>query len=72
MKIRLIAGRTVEVTNISDIPFEITCGGKLYLFPKRKTVRITVPKEGALVIENCYIGLKQKLSIPYEYWSTVL
>lgn len=71
LKVRLISGRTVEVTNISDIPFEITCGGKLYLFPTRKTVRITVPKEGALVVENCFVGLNRKLTIPFELWSTL-
>ena len=72
LKVRLISGRTVEVTNISDIPYKITCGGKLYLFPTRKTVRITVPKEGTLVVENCFVGLNQKLNIPYNVWSSVL
>lgn len=72
LKIRRINEKTIEVTNISDIPFEITNGGKLYLFPCRKTVRIGIPKEGALVVENCYVGLNKKLDIPYEYWSTVL
>ena len=72
LKVRLISGRNVEVTNISDIPYKITCGGKLYLFPTRKTVRITVPKEGTLVVENCFVGLNQKLNIPYNVWSSVL
>jgi predicted metal-dependent phosphoesterase TrpH len=72
LKIRRIGERTIEVTNISDIPFEMTNGGKLYLFPCHKTVRIGIPKEGALVFENCFVGMKQKLSIPFEYWSSVL
>ena len=72
LKIRRINEKTIEVTNISDIPFKITNGGKLDLFSCRKTVRIGIPKEGALVVENCYVGLNKKLDIPYEYWSTVL
>ena len=72
LKIRRIGERTIEVTNISDIPFEMTNGGKLYLFPSRKTVRIGIPKEGALVFENCFVGMKQKLTIPFEWWSSIL
>ena len=72
LKIRRINEKTIEVTNISDIPFEITNGGKLYLFPCRKTVRIGIPKEGALVVENCFVGMKQKLTIPFEWWSSIL
>ena len=72
LKIRRINDKTIEVTNISDIPYEMTNGGKLYLFPCRKTVRIGIPKEGALVFENCFVGMHQKLSIPFEDWSSVL
>lgn len=72
LKIRRINAGTIEVTNISDIPYEMTNGGKLYLFPCRKTVRIGIPKEGTLVFENCFVGMKQKLSIPFEWWSSVL
>ncbi len=72
LQIRVIKPGTVEITNISDIPYEMTNGGKLYLFPARKTVRISVPKDGAMVFENCFVGLNQKLTIPFEYWSMVL
>ena len=72
LKIRRVNAGTIEVTNISDIPFEMTNGGKLYLFPCRKTVRIGIPKEGALVFENCFVGMKQKLNIPFEWWSSIL
>jgi len=72
LKIRRINDKTIEVTNISDIPFEITNGGKLYLFPCRKTVRIGIPKEGTLVFENCFVGMHQKLSIPFEWWRSIL
>lgn len=72
LKIRRINAKTIEVTNISDIPYEITNGGKLYMFPCRKTVRIGVPKEGALVFENCFVGMNQKLSIQFEHWNSVL
>ena len=71
LKIRRINEKTIEVTNISDIPYEMTNGGKLYLFPCRKTVRIGIPKEGALVFENCFVGMNKKLNIPYEVWSSV-
>lgn len=69
LQIRVINGRTVEITNISDIPYEMTNSGKLYYFPARKTVRFTVPKEGDMVFENCFVGLNQKLTIPDHYWS---
>lgn len=72
LKVRRINEKTIEVTNISDIPFEITNGGKLYLFPCRKTVRMGIPKEGALVVENCFVGMNQKLTIPFEWWSSIL
>lgn len=72
LKIRRINAKTIEVTNISDIPYEMTNGGKLYMFPCRKTVRIGVPKEGALVFENCFVGMNQKLSIQFEHWNSVL
>jgi hypothetical protein len=72
LKIRKVKEGTIEVTNISDIPFEMTNNGKLYIFPCRKTVRIGVPKEGALVFENCFVGMKQKLTIPFEDWSSIL
>ena len=72
LKIRKIKEGTIEVTNISDIPFEITNNGKLYLFPCRKTVRMGIPKEGALVFENCFVGMNQKLNIPFEWWNSIL
>jgi hypothetical protein len=72
LKIRRINDGTIEVTNTSDIPYEMTNGGKLYLFPCHKTVRIGIPKEGALVFENCFVGMKQKLTIPFEWWSSIL
>ncbi len=72
LKIRIINEKTAEVTNISDIPYEMTNNGSLYLFPARKTAQITIPKDGSLVFENCFTGFKAKLTIPYEYWTSVL
>jgi predicted metal-dependent phosphoesterase TrpH len=69
LQIRIVRGTTVEITNISDIPYEITCNGAHYIFPARKTVRMTVPKEGDMVFENCFVGMNQKLTIPEHYWS---
>ena len=72
LKIRRINNGTIEVTNVSDIPFEITNGGKLYLFPCRKTVRIGIPNGGEIVVKNCFVGMNQNLTIPFEGWSSVL
>lgn len=69
LQIRIVRGTTVEITNISDIPYEITCNGAHYIFPARKTVRMNVPKEGDMVFENCFVGMNQKLTIPEHYWS---
>ena len=72
LKIRRINNGSIEVTNVSDIPFEITNGGKLYLFPCRKTVRIGIPKGGEIVVKNCFVGMNQNLTIPFEGWSSIL
>ncbi len=72
LKIRHIDESTIEVMNISDIPFEITNSGNLYLFPCRKTVRINIPKEGVLVVENCFVGMNKKLNIPFDAWFNVV
>ena len=69
LQIRIINGQTVEITNISDIPYEMTNSGKLYYFPARKTVRVSIPKEGDMVFENCFVGMNQKLTIPEHYWT---
>ena len=69
LQIRIVNAKTVEITNISDIPYEMTNNGNLYLFPARKTVRMSIPKEGDMVFENCYVGMNQKLTIPDHYWS---
>ncbi len=68
LQIRIINGKTAEVTNISDIPYEMTNNGSLYLFPARKTVQFSIPSEGAFVFENCFTGFKTKLSIPEDVW----
>ncbi len=69
LKIRIINGKKAEVTNLSDIPYEMTNGGNLYLFPARKTVRVTIPSEGSLIFGNCLTGFNKSLEIPYEAWS---
>ncbi len=64
LQVRAINEKTAEVTNISDIPYEMTSNGSLYFFPARKTVRISIPKEGVMVLENCFVGMNRKLEIP--------
>ncbi len=72
LHIRIINGKTAEVTNISDIPYEMTNNGKIYSFPARKTVQFPVPSSGSLVFKNCFVGFKENLSIPYEYWRSLI
>ncbi len=72
LKIRIINGKTAEITNISDIPYEMTNNGILYIFPARKTVQISIPTTGSLVFKNCFTGFRENLSIPYEYWNEIL
>lgn len=72
LKIRYIDENTIEVKNISDIPYRITNNGHLFIFPSLKTLRINIPKDGVLVVENCFIGKNKKLNISYKDWFTAL
>ena len=65
LKIRRINDGTIEVTNTSDIPYEMTNGGKLYLFPCHKTVRIGIPKEGI----SCLDTIPTERTSPKRYTS---
>lgn len=57
-------GNTVEVANVSDIPFTATSGGNTYYFPAGKTVRIGIPKDNALfTVTNCYTGKNKNLTV---------
>ncbi len=57
LQVRMINEKTAEITNISDIAYEMTNGGRLFIFPARKTVRITIPEGGNLVVRNCFVGM---------------
>ncbi len=72
LKIRVINEKTVEITNISDIPYEMTNNGSLYLFPARKTVQVSIPSGGTLVFRNCFTGLNRNLTITYDCWRPLL
>lgn len=65
LQLRKIGDRWIEVTNNSDIPYEVTNNGDLYIFPAKKVVLIGIPKEGSFVVENCFIGKNQKLSLAF-------
>ena len=54
LKTRAVGDR-LEVTNVSDITYQMTQGDVLYIFPAGKTVIITKP-EGELTVRNCLCG----------------
>ncbi len=68
LQIRPVTENTVEVSNISDIPFRITGDdGNLYLFPAKKTILLSKKLKTTLfTVTNCHIGMDQKLTIPVE------
>lgn len=61
LKVRRIGDSRLEVTNISDITYKMTCGTDLYIFPAGKTAMIPVPS-GELTVENCLWGHNKKLT----------
>ncbi|MDR0558736.1 MAG: PHP domain-containing protein [Prevotellaceae bacterium] len=64
LKIKLInpEKRKVEITNISDISYRMTCGDKLYVFPAGKAIQIEIPKEGKVTVTNCFTGMNEHLA----------
>ncbi|WP_241159966.1 CehA/McbA family metallohydrolase [Parabacteroides sp. ZJ-118] len=65
LSVRPIGDNRLEVTNRSDLSFEMTGGGALYRFPARKVVLIDRPKTTAFTVENCLTGNKKlTLSFP--------
>ncbi len=72
LKVRVINEKKAEITNTSDIPYQMTCNGALYLIPARKTIRLTIPTTGSITFRNCFTAMNKNLTIPYEYWSTLL
>lgn len=64
LQIRLIDDKYVEVTNNSDITYRATGGGKAYLFPAGKTVRMAIPSaDTAFTVQNCHTGKDSKLVV---------
>ncbi len=64
LKVNKINDKIVEVTNISDIAYEMTNNGRIFYFPARRTVRIPASLTGKVVFKNCYVGLHQNLTLP--------
>ncbi len=64
LQVRMINEKFAEVTNISDIQYEMSNNGSLYIFPARKTVRIPATLTGDLIFKNCFTGLHQNLTLP--------
>lgn len=64
LKIRRINDTTIEVTNISDIPYKMSNGTTLYVFPAGKSVIMKTPIEG-LIVTNCLWGHGKQLEYSF-------
>ncbi len=65
LKIRPVAEKLLEITNVSDISFQmIDNNGKLYIFPAQKTILMEKPQAETLTVTNCHTGLNKKMTIP--------
>ncbi|MDL2221685.1 PHP domain-containing protein, partial [Parabacteroides sp. OttesenSCG-928-N08] len=60
LQVRKATGTLLEVTNKSDIPFQATCDGKLYLFPARQTTRMNMPASDTMTLLNCHTGMETR------------
>lgn len=65
-KIRDINGKAYEITNTSSITYRMTAGGKLFIFPAGKTYAFRKPEAELLVVENCFVGTSEKLTISLD------
>ncbi len=72
LKLNFINANTVEITNVSDISYAMTNGVNINYLPAGKTTRVSIPREGDLVFQNCYVGMHKKLTVPYESWSKLI
>ncbi len=64
IEVNIISDNTVLVTNLSDIPFQITGEGKLYILPGGKTIKMALPSSHTTyTIENCFVGQDKKLTV---------
>ncbi|MEG1544732.1 MAG: phosphotransferase [Tannerellaceae bacterium] len=68
LKIKMIneKERLVEITNISDIPFNIVCNQKLLIIPAGKTISTQLPQSAQASVTNCFTGSNEclKLALP--------
>ncbi len=65
LKVRRLTSGSMEVTNVSDITYEMVHDGRLYVFPAGKTA--LVPDfSGELVVRNCYTGHNKCLHFNFE------
>ena len=65
LKVRRLASGSMQVTNISDIAYEMAHDGRLYVFPAGKTA-LTPDLSGDLVVRNCYTGHNKLLRFTFE------
>lgn len=64
LQIRIIDDKQIEVSNISDITYRATSGGKTFTFPAGKTIRMSIPQpDTQFTIENCHTGKEGKLTV---------
>ena len=59
--------RIAEVSNITDIPYKMACGDRIFVFPAGKTVSITLPETGTVTVMNCFTGANQNLTFEAQY-----
>ena len=64
LKVRKLESGSMQVTNISDIAFEMVHDGKLYVFPAEKTV-LMPDFSGELVVRNCFCGHNRHLHFTF-------
>ncbi len=70
LKVQVINEKNVLVTNLSDISYEATSNGSLYILPAGMTIKMNMPATDAtFTFENCFIAKDKKLTIPaYEFY----
>lgn len=68
MKVINEKNNLVELTNNSDIGYEFVCEGKLYILPAGKTVRLNLPKDKTVTVNNCFTGMNEHLEFTLKYY----
>lgn len=62
-KVKDAKQRGYEVSNMSDITYQITCGNQLFILPAGKAVGIVLPEEDKITVLNCFTGMNEHLEV---------